>query len=155
MRLCAVARRLPRASSRPTRRICGARGLRRMRRGSAGDAGPAPHRHHSRRPAGHRQSPVGARFGSLGLAISSVDIGDHGRVTAAPRSVSAGIGPDLTDPRSPAPGIEDRCRGLISEQPLGSSQSLEDVIVQGAQIPGRSVDPVCTVGAVQLDALPA
>jgi hypothetical protein len=35
------------------------------------------------------------RLGALGLAIASVDIGDHRRITATPWPVIAGIGPDL------------------------------------------------------------
>jgi len=94
------------------------------------------------------------RFGSLGLAIGSVDIGSHRRITAAPWPIVAGIGPDLTGLRSPSTGIEDRRGGLVGEQPLGSSQSLKDVIANGPKIPCCPADPVCKGGTIQLDALP-
>ena len=94
------------------------------------------------------------RLGALGLAIGSVDIGHQRRVTTTPWSVIAGIGPDLAGLRSLPSRLEHRRGGLIGKQSLGSSQSLEDVVAQGAQIPRCASDPVCKGGAVKLDALP-
>lgn len=93
------------------------------------------------------------RLGALGPAISSADIVDHRRGTAGPRSIIAGIGPDLVIFRSFAPGIEYRGGGLNSEKARGSSQSLEDVIADRAQINGCLVYPVGKGGSVKLDAL--
>lgn len=96
---------------------------------------------------------VQMRFWSLGFAIGSVDIGHQRRITAAPWPVVAGIGPDLAGLRSLAPWVEHRRRGLVGEQSLGSSQSLEDVIAQGAKIPCCPADPIGKGGSVKLDAL--
>jgi hypothetical protein len=93
-------------------------------------------------------------LGPRGLAIGGIDIGDHRRITATPWPIIAGIGPDLAGLRSLAPGIEHGSGGLVGKQPLGSSQSLEDVVAQGAQIPRCASDPVCKGGAVKLDVLP-
>jgi len=87
------------------------------------------------------------------FAISGIDTGDHRRIFAAPWSIVAGIGPNLARLRPPAPGIQHRRRGLVGEQPFGSSQSLEDMITQGAQIPGCPPNPVGQGGPVKLDTL--
>ena len=94
------------------------------------------------------------RLGALGLAIGSLYLGDHERVTAVPRSIIAGIGPDLAGLRLLASGFEHGRGGLIGEQSIGSSQSLEDMIAHGVQIPCRLANPAYKGGAIQLDALP-
>lgn len=42
---------------------------------------------------------------------------------------------------------------LIGKQPLGSSQSFQDMITQEAKIPCRPTDPVSERGTIKLDAL--
>jgi len=92
-------------------------------------------------------------LGPLALAVSGIDIGHHRRIFAAPWSIVAGIGPELAGLGPTAPGIEHRRRRLVGEQPLGSSQSLQDVISQGAQIPGCLANPVGQGRAIELDVL--
>ena len=94
------------------------------------------------------------RLRSLGLAIGSVDIGYHWRITTAPWPVIAGIGPDLAGLGLLPPRLEHGRGGLVGKQPLGASQSVEDVVAQRAQIPCCPADPVCKGGTIQLDALP-
>lgn len=70
-------------------------------------------------------------LGSLGHSIAGIDISHRRRVNAPPWPVIVGIGPDTAGLRSLAPSFEHRCGGFVGEQPLGSPQSLEDVIAQG------------------------
>jgi hypothetical protein len=74
---------------------------------------------------------VQMRPGSLCLAIGGIDLGDHRWVAAVPRPIVAGIGPDLAGLGLFATRLEHGRDGLVSEQPLGSSQSLEDMTAQG------------------------
>jgi hypothetical protein len=54
--------------------------------------------------------------GTLGLAIGRVDISDGRRRRPAPRSVVAGIGPELTGLGPTAAGIEHRRGRLVGEE---------------------------------------
>jgi len=52
----------------------------------------------------------------LCLAVGRIDIGDAGRIDAAPSSIVPDIGPELTGLGPPPSGIEHRCRRLVGEQ---------------------------------------
>ena len=95
------------------------------------------------------------RFGALRFTVSGINIGNHRRIIATPGPVIAGIGPQLAGLGPPAPGIEHWRGGLVGEQPLRSSQSVENVIAQRAQIPGGPANPVSKGGTIELDALPS
>ncbi len=92
-------------------------------------------------------------IGPLCLAIRGIDVGDHRRMAAAPRPIIAGIGPYLARLGPPTPRIEHRRGGLVGEQPFASSEPFEDMIAQGAKIPGRPPAPIGEGRSVELDAL--
>lgn len=91
---------------------------------------------------------------ALSLAIWRINIGHHRRIRAAPWSIIASIGPQLPGLRPSAPRIEHGRGCLVGKHPLGSSQSLENVVTQGAQIPGGASHPIGERRSVELDALP-
>ncbi len=90
---------------------------------------------------------------TLGLAVGCVDVGDRGRIGTAPRSIIAGIGPELAGLGSASIGIEDGCGSLVGEQLGRTSQMFEKPLVQGPQEPGRPADPVGQRHAVERHAL--
>ncbi|GAY21268.1 hypothetical protein SFOMI_1805 [Sphingobium fuliginis] len=92
-------------------------------------------------------------LGPFGLTVRGVDVGHHRRITAAPGSIVADIGPQLPGLGATSPGIEHRGSGLVGEEPLGLAQLLERVIAQGPQVPGRPADPVSERRAIELDTL--
>ena len=90
----------------------------------------------------------------LGLAVGRVDIGDAGRVGAAPRAIIAGIGPELAGLGASAAGIEHRRRGLVGEQFGRALQRREQALMHRPQQEGGTADPIGQGRAVELDALP-
>ena len=78
----------------------------------------------------------------FGLAIGSVDIGDGGRVRAAPGPVVAGIGPELASLGAAASGIEHRGGGLVGKQFWRLLQHREQPLMHRPQQEGCPPDPI-------------
>ena len=89
----------------------------------------------------------------FGLAIGSVDIGDGGRVRAAPGPVVAGIGPELAGLGAAASGIEHRGGGLVGKQFWRLLQPREQPLMHRPQEEGCPPDPIGQGRAIQVEAL--
>ena len=90
----------------------------------------------------------------LGLAIGRIDIGDAGRVGAAPRAIIARVGPELAGLGASAAGIEHRRRGLVGEQLGRTLQRRQQPLMNRPQQEGGAADPIGQCRAVEVDALP-
>ena len=91
----------------------------------------------------------------LGLAIGRIDIGDAGRVGAAPGPIVSGIGPELAGlgaargrDRAPAPSSRRRTAWTAA---LSSSSRRS---CTGRSMEGGTADPVRQRRAIEIDALP-
>jgi hypothetical protein len=78
----------------------------------------------------------------LGLAIGRVDVGDAGRVGAAPRPVIPRVGPKLAKLGAPAAGIEYRRRGLVGEQLGRALHRRQQALVDRPQQEGCAPHPI-------------
>ena len=78
----------------------------------------------------------------LGFAVGCIDIGDAGRIEAAPGPVVGGIGPELAGFGAPSTGIEHRHRRLVGEQLGPRSKHREKALMQRAQMEGGTPNPV-------------
>ena len=89
----------------------------------------------------------------LGLAVGRIDIGHTGRITATPRPVITGIGPQLPG-LGPSPSrIENRRRGLVGKEFDGLLEPGKQALVHRAQVPGGTADPVGQSRAIEHDPL--
>lgn len=89
----------------------------------------------------------------LGLAVGCIDIGDAGRIEAAPGPVVGGIGPELAGPGAPSTGIEHRHRRLVGEQLGPRSKHREKALMQRAQMEGGMPNPIRQGRSIESDAL--
>jgi hypothetical protein len=71
----------------------------------------------------------------LGLAIGGIDISDSRRIGPAPRSVVAGVGPELAGLGSASAGVEHRQGGFVREQLRRGLQVLQKSRVHGPNPP--------------------
>jgi len=89
----------------------------------------------------------------LGLSVGRVDVDDARRISAAPWSIVARIGPELTGLGAPTARIEHWRRRLVSKQPGRSLELDEQPLVNRAQKPGGAADPVGKRRAIEVDPL--
>lgn len=66
--------------------------------------------------------------GSLAFPVGRIDVGDCGWIGAAPRSVVAGVSPELAGLGPAASRLEHRRSGLVGEQPGAALQVGEEMI---------------------------
>ena len=90
----------------------------------------------------------------FGLAVRRVDVSHAGRIGTTPRTIVAGVGPELADLGATASRIKHRRRGLVGEQLGRCLQCREQALMYRPQYEGGAADPVGQCRAVQGDALP-
>ena len=78
----------------------------------------------------------------LGLAVGRVEIGDAGRIDAAPGAIIARIGEQLARLGAATPGIEHRRGRLVGKELVGRLQPLEQTLMDRAKQEGCLADPV-------------
>lgn len=89
----------------------------------------------------------------LGFAVGCIDVGDAGRIEAAPGPVVGGISPELAGLGAPSTGIEHRHRRLVGEQLGSRAKHSEKALMQGAQMEGGMPNPVRQCRSIESDAL--